>query len=148
VSKMTTNGRQLLVSAEQCIGCRACATVCPEELITLADADHRRTVWFAALCAEDCTLCVEACPTDAIALRPVTGVVPEARTALSFELSPCAGCGAPVATAEMLAWLRGVIPPQVQTDAEGQEWLGLCPRCRQQGEAQRMAREGIMTRWP
>jgi Fe-S-cluster-containing hydrogenase component 2 len=145
---MTVNERQLLVSGERCIGCRACATVCPEGLITLGDADHRRTVWFAALCAEDCTLCAEACPTEAISLQPVTGFVLEERTRLDFELWSCAGCGAPAATAEMLAWLRTVIPTQMQTDAEGQEWLELCPRCRQEAEAQRIAREGIMTRWP
>ncbi len=145
---MTTNGRPLLVSAERCIGCRACATVCPEGLITLDDAHHQRTVWFATACGEDCDLCVEACPTEAITLRPTTGVVPEARTALSFELSPCAACGASVATAETLAWLRTVIPSEVQTDADGQEWLELCYSCRQNMEAQRVAREGIMTRWP
>lgn len=145
---MTANGRQLLVSAESCIGCRACATVCPEGLITRSDTDHRRTVWFAAVCAEDCDRCVEACPTEAISLPRITGVVPGEGTRLDFELRACAGCGAPVATAEMLTWLRTTIPAQMQTDAEGQQWLELCPRCRQQVEAQRVAREGIMTRWP
>ena len=144
---MTTNGRQLLVSAERCIGCRACATVCPEGLITLTDSDHRRTVWFAAVCAEDCDLCVEACPTEVISLEPVVSV-PDEGTKLTFELRACAECGAPVATVEMLTRLRAVVPAQVQTDAEGQEWMELCPRCRQEVEAQRVAREGIMTRWP
>jgi len=145
---MTANRRQLLVSAERCIGCRACATVCPEGLIALSDSDHRRTVWFAAVCAEDCDLCVEACPTEVISLEPVVGAVPDERTELDFELRACAGCSAPVATVETLARLRAVVPAQVQTDAEGQEWLELCPRCRQEVEAQRVAREGIMTRWP
>jgi len=135
-------------SAEQCIGCRACATVCPERLITLTDSDHRRTVWFAAVCAEDCDLCVEACPTEAISLATVAGTMPTEGTKLTFELRACAECGAPVATVEMLARLRAVVPAQVQTDAEGQEWMELCPRCRQEVEAQRVAREGIMTRWP
>lgn len=145
---MTANGRQLLVSAEQCIGCRACATVCPEGLITRSDTDHRRTVWFAAVCAEDCDLCVRACPTEAISLQPAVRAVSEAGTELVFELRPCAVCGAPVATVEMLARLRAVVPTQVQTDAEGQEWLELCPCCRREIEARQVAREGIMTRWP
>jgi ferredoxin len=98
--------------------------------------------------AEECDVCVEACPTEAIRLRPVTGVVPEERTELAFGLQRCAGCGAPVATEEMLAWLRAAIPDQMQTDAEGQAWLELCPTCRQRVEAERVAREGIMTRWP
>lgn len=145
---MATNERQLLVSAERCIGCRACAAVCPEGLITLSDTDYRRTVWFVAVCREDCTRCVEACPTEAISLQPVTGVVSDERTRLDFELRACAGCGAPVATVEMLAWLRAAIPPQVQTDVEGTQWLELCPRCRQEMEAQQVAQEVIMTRWP
>ena len=139
---------QLLVSAERCIGCRACATVCPEELITLSDTDHRRTVWLAAMCAEDCDRCVGACPTEAISLATAAEAGPAEGTRLDFELWACAGCGAPVATVEMLARLRAVVPAQVQADAEGQEWLELCPRCRQEVEAQRVAREGIMTRWP
>jgi len=145
---MTTNGRQLLVSAERCIGCRACATVCPKGLITLTDADHRRTVWFAAMCAEDCTRCVEACPTEAISLPTITEAVSGEGTRLDFELRSCVACGAPVATAQMLEWLRAVIPPEVQADVEGTQWLELCPRCRQEVEAQQVALEVIMTRWP
>ena len=142
---MAGNERQLQVSAEQCIGCRACATVCPAGLITLDDHDHRRTVRFAALCAEECDRCEAACPTQAIHLAPAVAPVGEG-TALSFILQACSGCGAPLAPAEMLAHLRTAIPAQVQADAEGQDWLGLCPTCRQQEEAQRMGREVLLTR--
>lgn len=144
---MASDVRQLLVSAEQCIGCRACAAVCPAELITLSDSDHRRILWFAAQCGEDCDRCVTACPTNALDLRPAIGVLPGEGTELRFELSACAGCGAPVATAQMLIRLRRVIPTQVEIDAEGQAWLDLCPRCRQQLEARRVAQEGIVMRW-
>ena len=145
---MASNRRQLLVSAEGCIGCRACATVCPEGLITLRDTDHRRTISFAAVCEKDCDLCVKACPTEAITLPPVPVGMAEEGTELSFEMQTCTSCDAPVATIEMLAWLQETIPTEVQTDAEGQEWLVLCPRCRRELEAHRVAREGIMTRWP
>lgn len=144
---MATNERQLLVSVKRCIGCRACATVCPKALVTLSDTDHRRTVWFAAVCREDCTRCVEACPTEAISLPTITGAVSGEGTRLDFELRACAACGAPVATPEMLEWLRAAIPPEVQTDVEGTQWLELCPRCRQKLEAQQVAREVVMTRW-
>jgi ferredoxin len=139
--------RQLLIATERCIGCRACATVCPADLITLADSDHRRTVCFAAACAEDCDRCVAACPTQAIRLEPAAAPAGEG-TILDFVLQACAECGVPLAPAEMLAHLRAVIPDQVQADAEGQAWLALCPACRQQGETWRMARETLMTRWP
>ena len=144
---MAGNERPLRVSAERCIGCRACATVCPVGLITLVDRDRQRTVRFAAVCAEECDLCEEACPTQAIHLAPTVAPVGEG-TVLSFALEACTGCGAALAPAEMLAHLRDAIPAALQTDAEGQDWLGLCPTCRQEGEAQRMGQEVLLTRWP
>lgn len=142
---MTGNGRQLQVSTERCIGCRACATTCPADLITLADGDYRRTVRFVAVCAEECDRCVAACPTQAISL--VSGVAPEGKgMVLGFPLVACEDCGRPLAPVEMLAHLSGVIPEQLQADAEGQAWLALCPACRRQGEVRQMAREVVLTR--
>jgi ferredoxin len=143
---MASNERELRVSAERCIGCRACATVCPAGLIILADSDHRRTVRFAAVCAEECDRCAAACPTEAIQMVPAAAP-PGKGTVLDFTLAACEGCGAPLAPVEMLAHLQAAIPGQVQTDAEGQVWLALCPACRQQGEARRMAQEVLLTRW-
>jgi ferredoxin len=144
---MVGNDRRLRVDATRCIGCRACTTVCPAGLITLTDSDHRRMVRFAAVCAEDCDRCATACPTQAIRLE--SAAVPAGEgTILDFALAACGDCGVPLAPVEMLDHLRAAIPAQVQTDAEGQDWLALCPDCRQQSEAQRMARETLMTRWP
>jgi ferredoxin len=138
--------RQLRVIADRCLGCRACATVCPAGLITRTDTDHRREVRFATLCAEECDRCVAACPTQAIDLAAATGLT-NRETVLEFAMVACEGCDAPLAPAEMLAHLRAAVPVQVQTDAGGQRWLRLCPACRQQGEARQMAREALLARW-
>jgi ferredoxin len=144
---MASNERRLRVDATRCIGCRACTTVCPAGLITLTDSDHRRMVRYVALCAEDCDRCATACPTQAIRLEPAAAPAGEV-TVLHFALAACQACGAPLAPVEMLDHLRAAIPAQMQTDAEGQDWLTLCPGCRQQLEAEGMARETLMTRWP
>ncbi len=86
-------------------------------------------------------------PTQAIHLAPAVALA-GAGTTLDFVLQACTGCGSLLAPVEMLAHLQAVIPSHLQTDAEGQDWLVLCPTCRQQGEAQRMAREVLLTRWP
>ena len=143
--------RRLLVSAEHCLGCRACATVCPAGLITRTDADFWRTLRFAAVCAEECDRCAAACPTQAITLADFRslanfGSLGEG-TVLEFALVACEGCGAPLAPAEMLAHLRATVPAPVQADAEGLDWLALCPACRQRVEAQRMGREVLLSRW-
>ena len=144
---MANNERRLRVDAPLCIGCRACTTVCPANLITLTDSDHHRMVRFAPVCAEDCDRCATACPTQAIHLESAAAPAGEGTT-LHFALAACEHCGAPLAPVEMLDHLRGAIPAQVQTDAEGQDWLALCPNCRQQFEGQRMARDTLTTRWP
>lgn len=145
---MGYNDRELVVHGERCIGCRACATVCPEALITRTDAGLRRALSFSAVCSQDCRLCVEACPVDALALRP--GEADKARSAihLGFDLMACTECGEPRGTQEMLAWLRTTIPAPVQADAEGRGWMDLCPACRQRAEAASVAAEGLLTRWP
>jgi ferredoxin len=144
---MASNERRLRVDATRCIGCRACTTVCPAGLITLTDSDHRRMVRYVALCAEDCDRCATACPTQAIHLESAAAPAGEG-TILHFALAACEHCRAPLAPVEMLDHLRAAIPAQMQTDAEGQDWLTLCPGCRQQLEAEGMARETLMTRWP
>lgn len=143
---MAREERRLVVDAERCIGCRACCVACPADLITLSDADHRRTVRFAAMCGEACDRCVAVCPTAAIALQLAAGMTPGAASELGFELSPCPRCGAPVTTAKMLSHLRAAIPARLQSDAEGRAWLDLCPRCRREAEAERMARGVLLTR--
>ena len=145
---MTDRRRQLRVNSDICIGCRACAAVCPAGLIVVQDARHVRTVRFEALCTEDCVLCADACPVDAIALQPLAGDIHDGATELRFPLLACDRCGAPVATGEMLTHLRTAVPAALQVDASGQTWLGLCAPCRQRAEAEGVAREHILTRWP
>jgi ferredoxin len=144
---MPNHTRQLVIAAERCIGCRACTTVCPAGLITLVDSDHRRTVRFAATCAEDCDRCAAACPTQAIRLEPAAGAAGEG-TLLEFVLARCEGCGAPLAPVEMMAHVRATVPARLQVDAGGHDWLVLCPACRQEEEASRVAQEVLVTRWP
>jgi len=49
------------VKADDCVGCGACADVCPESAIVVDDI----AVIDAKLCI-DCGACIDECPADAI----------------------------------------------------------------------------------
>jgi Fe-S-cluster-containing hydrogenase component 2 len=150
VIKVTTGTlNQLVVDLDKCIGCWACAHVCPAGLITFVDEDQQRTLHFAYICRQDCTRCADACPEDAIALTPAKEVVPESTyLTATFSLLACQGCGKPFTTARIVDKLLGVIPPEFQTDSQDSSWIQLCPSCRRLTEGKRVAKEWVMSRWP
>lgn len=147
---MTTDtARQLSVATEKCIGCWACTHVCPADLITFADENHRRKLRFARICREeDCTLCADVCPEKAITLTSAEEAREEAYLTATFDLIGCQQCGAPFTTARIVAKLVDSVPEEVQTDAAELSWVRLCPDCRQLIEGERLAKEWVMSRWP
>jgi len=152
--EMTTgNPNQLVVDLDKCIGCWACANVCPAELITFADKDQQRTLRFARICVggvsdADCIRCAEVCPEEAITLTPVTEIGPEGEyLTATFDLLRCQQCDAPFTTERIVDKLLIVIPVGGLSEAD-LSWVRLCPDCRKLTEGERVAKEWIMSRWP
>ena len=123
--------RALVVDEGLCIGCRACASVCPVAYISLTDDGSHRVIRFPASCEEDCTLCLEACPKGAIALQEVSQV--EEAVEFSFVLRCCARCGRPFAPEKALADIAPRIAEAIA--AEPGDWLDLCWSCRREETA-------------
>lgn len=124
--------RKLLVDEGNCIGCPACSNVCEPGLITLEDKEGVRTLSLPRVCSEECTLCAEACPEDALSLVSPGEDIPEGDIqTVRFELLPCGRCGAPFITEPMMNKLLTAISAELQSDADGFSWVRVCPKCRQ-----------------
>jgi len=136
--------RQLLVDRGKCIGCLACSSVCPAGLIALTDVDRQRTIRFAAACAEDCDLCVPACPTEAIALHPATGAVEP--TVVTFDLGVCPRCQETTTPRPVVDRVRAAVMAGIGAPESDLAWLDLCPACRRVLEVEDLAREPLMRR--
>lgn len=147
---MTTgNPNQLLVDLDKCLGCWACAHVCPVHLIAFADQDGQRALHFARTCSEDCIRCAEVCPEGAITLAPTTELAAAGEyLTVTFDLLRCQRCDAPFTTRRIADKLLAVVPREFQADATDLSWIGLCPDCRRLTEGEKVAKEGVMLRWP
>jgi ferredoxin-type protein NapF len=80
----------------ECTFCSACATACPEPVFAAPRVmQHVAAISDACLARRGvtCMSCRDACPEDAIRLRPA----PAARSCRSGRGAACTGCGACIA---------------------------------------------------
>lgn len=131
------------VDASLCLGCLSCSNVCPSQNIVRTDTSDCRTIHWKR-CKEECDLCVEFCPAKALALVPLDESIPESE--ISFELVECRVCKSPYATLPSLMKIKSSLPPGLQEDASGLEWIWICSQCRREIEAERAAGQVIRER--
>lgn len=135
--------RKLNVDTDRCIGCQACTSVCPADLISFSEDDSDRIFAFAETCSEACTRCVDVCSETAIKLIPAKKASKKFFTA-KFPLAHCAECETPYATEMMVAKLRISIPALLVP--KSMDWLRTCLTCRQKGEANNVSERALKGR--
>lgn len=87
--------------ASLCTGCRTCAHVCAPKAISFEKANGAAITWkfFAGQCSF-CGLCVQYCPTHAIANRgklpEVGGDLSQYQVAHEVPYQPCSQCSRPI----------------------------------------------------
>ncbi|HXX38822.1 MAG TPA: 4Fe-4S dicluster domain-containing protein [bacterium] len=124
--------------ASLCTGCQACAYVCAPKAISFDEAHEAGITWkfFAGRCSF-CGLCVQFCPTHAIANRgtlpPVTGDQAELHVAHEISYQPCARCGRPIIPIPEAALEQVYGGPLSKLEIEQRE---LCQECRRKAASQ------------
>jgi len=122
-----------------CTGCHTCAYVCAPQAITVRPMGDQGVTWnfFAGQCSF-CGLCVQYCPTRAIAnhgkLPPVTGDQRLHRVTHEVPFHPCAECGRPMVPLPE-PFLRQLYREPTDAELRANE---LCDACRRRAASRHL----------
>jgi hydrogenase-4 component H len=128
---------------DACIGCGACAEVCPPKAIQVKDQGEEREIELDFGKCIRCGQCASACPVEGIKVTPTDGVFvrgEERKSVVKRKLVRCENCGQPITTIDHFRWMverlgtlsfsnPTLIRFATATDSAGPFRI-LCPRCR------------------
>jgi len=123
------------IDGEKCIGCGACAEVCPPRLITVTDTGTTRRISMDYSRCTYCARCQEICPVESARctedFEDATASRDDLTVSVELELVPCTICSTPFITKRMLAKMTNEFsPPWIKEKLEVPDWFQLCPDCR------------------
>lgn len=124
------------IDGEKCLGCGACAQVCPPRLISVTDQKGERLLELDYARCTYCGRCQDVCPTWAAYLSQefelATNSKEDMKIRVSLRLAECEICGAAFTTCRLLEKLEKEFSPEwAVVKEEPPQWLRLCPNCRQ-----------------
>ncbi len=132
------------VDQGKCIGCAACAHVCPAQAVAVEDGEQERQIRFTHQDCIFCATCKDVCPTQAVSLdtsvAPWFGAKDASQSISRVPLARCAVCGSAYAPAEQVRWSVKKIEEGVAMDAavraQFARSIALCPACRRSSLAE------------
>ncbi|HSW39817.1 MAG TPA: 4Fe-4S dicluster domain-containing protein [Acidobacteriota bacterium] len=125
---------QVAVDIGKCIGCGACAMVCPPRLINIDDLDGRRTLEFRLGRCTYCAMCADVCPVEAITLGQEFELATDDRGDLDIDvellMAKCEHCGEAFTTRRIIDKLAAEVSKKLGMEPADMKWLHLCLNCR------------------
>jgi Ni,Fe-hydrogenase III small subunit/Pyruvate/2-oxoacid:ferredoxin oxidoreductase delta subunit len=127
-----------LVDQSKCIGCAACAIVCPAQAIAVEDGETERQIRFTHQDCIFCATCQDVCPSQAVSLdtrvAPWFGAKDASQSVSRVALARCQACGAAYAPAEQIRWstkkIEAAVAMEAAVRAQFARSIALCPTCR------------------
>ncbi len=121
---------KIVVDPQKCVGCGACARVCPARAISIEDDEERgirRIAIFYGRCIF-CARCVDVCPLNAVSTTKEFELASNESNDLLYvvehPMARCILCGKPFAPQKLVAYVA-------RSMKEETRWLAMvCPECR------------------
>jgi len=122
---------------ETCIGCTACAQICPSDAITVTEKNGKRIleVWYGK--CTFCARCEEVCPTDSIKLMEIYGTPSSNKfdfmSKVEHDMVNCSICGNYFETTKHIEWVIKKVKVKMGETVsltELKNYLSMCPECR------------------
>lgn len=132
------------VDQAKCVGCAACAHVCPADAIEIVGSGAERLVRFMHKDCIFCGSCQDVCPSKAVELCAGRTEWFQAKEASLSEahisVKPCRLCGAPYVPDAQVAWALRRIDERLVLGASDrgivERRLGVCMQCRRKSIAE------------
>ncbi|WP_108444346.1 4Fe-4S dicluster domain-containing protein [Halomonas denitrificans] len=131
----------IAVDADACTLCMACVSNCPTPALAAGDTSPQLS--FREADCVQCGLCAEACPEQAITLRPgfLADAVRSERQVRHEEAAfPCIRCGKPFATVSTVETIKAKLADHPYFAGDALARLEMCEDCRVKDVWQDMAR--------
>ena len=136
---------KMVIFDKKCIGCGACATVCPADAIVLAENRKFRAITIKIAQCIYCGMCAETCPEQAISLLEGDELSSPSKEHLQHELKiklkRCDQCRTIIGPQKSITkTVKDIISSRGLTSQE-LEWASLCPACRRKFHSSRIIRQ-------
>jgi len=120
-----------VVDVMRCIGCGACANICPPRLIQLQDVDGYRQITFELGRCTYCANCRDVCPEKAITMSPQfetsTASLDDLLINMKLKLVKCRSCGKAVTTQRIVDKVKNILNEKQYTQTDN---INLCLTCK------------------
>ncbi len=144
-SPLPSPHHKMVIFDKKCIGCGACATVCPADAIVLTENRKFRAITIKIAHCIYCGMCADTCPEQALSLLAGDELSSSAKEHLQHELKiklkRCDQCRTIMGPQKSIAkTVKDIFSPRGLTSRE-LEWINLCSSCRRIFHSSRIIRQ-------